>query len=253
MAAIFPPAGKPPGPAICNGFTPHHRVIGEGPLYAPADCTSVLTDCTFNAIVSEILAAVDALGYAYNTGRVDNLGEALLEKLDELNRRFNNKLDRTGDTMEGPLTLARDPQGNLEAATKRYVDERDNALENILRTEIGDQGETINAAWAAAVNAIDARKVNRNGDAMSGRLLLSDAVPLSPLEAASKAYVDNAVEMGGGGGPGGGEIPEAPTDGKTYGRGLLAWHAVPQEAPEDDHVYGRINRAWVRLMDDGEY
>src|SRR5215471_16882279 len=118
MAAIFPPLGQggvPPGPNICNGFTPEHRVIGEGPLYVAPDCTTALTDCNFNAIISEILSAVDALGFAYNTGRVDNLGQAFTDAIAAIYRAIDLRVLRAGDTMEGPLILSRDPIGPLEA------------------------------------------------------------------------------------------------------------------------------------------
>ena len=35
---------------------------------------------------------------------------------------FNNKLDKSGGTMTGALTLANDPTNETEAATKHYVD-----------------------------------------------------------------------------------------------------------------------------------
>jgi hypothetical protein len=43
-------------------------------------------------------------------------------------------LNATGDVLTGPLVLAADPTGNMEAATKQYVD---NAINNLLwRTDV---------------------------------------------------------------------------------------------------------------------
>jgi hypothetical protein len=81
MAAIFPPAaegGVPPGPTVINGWTPVNTVIGEGPLYCSPTCTTILTDDQLNALTSEILAAVDRLGFPFNTNILTNLGDALL-------------------------------------------------------------------------------------------------------------------------------------------------------------------------------
>jgi hypothetical protein len=81
MAAIFPPkaqGGVPPGVDVINGYTPQHPVVGgEGPLYAAPDCTTIFTAEQINAISSEILAAVDMLGWSYNSSVVNNLGVVL--------------------------------------------------------------------------------------------------------------------------------------------------------------------------------
>ncbi|PWT92085.1 MAG: hypothetical protein C5B54_04120 [Acidobacteria bacterium] len=160
MAGIFPPSGVPPGVGVCNGFTPTNMVIGQGPLYASAKCTTLLPDCSFNAILSEILAAVDWLGIPYNANRVDNLGRALREKFDE-------KVDRSGDEMTGPLLLSRDPLEPMEAATKRWVE----LIRDALQLNIDD-------------------KVNRSGDTMTGLLVLAQD-PVNSLDAATKQYVDH--------------------------------------------------------------
>lgn len=57
--------------------------------------------------------------------------------------------------------------------------------------------------------------------------------PSDAMHAATKAYVDAAVAAGGGGGGSGGGIPEAPTDGQTYGRMMAAWNPV---LPLDDGI-----------------
>ena len=128
MAAIFPPADKggvPPGSNVVNGYSPGNPVLGEGPLYVGPDCSTILTDGQMNAIVSEILAAVDELGFAYNSTRIDNLGQALRAIIEQINIELTAKVNRAGDTMTGTLVLAGDPVNPLDAATKQYVDSTD--------------------------------------------------------------------------------------------------------------------------------
>jgi len=43
-------------------------------------------------------------------------------RADKLNSAFNERVSRSGDTMQGPLLLSRPPQQAFEAATKDYVD-----------------------------------------------------------------------------------------------------------------------------------
>jgi len=157
MAAIFPPrdkGGVAPGANVCNGFTPTHQVNGDGPWYVSADCTTVLTDCQLNALTSELLAAVDRLGYPFNTNIITNVGDALVEQ-------FSFKVSRAGDSMLGPFFLSRDPVEPMEATTKQYVD-----------------------ALGTQVNG----KVNRSGDTMGGMLSLF-ADPTQPMHAVTRQYL----------------------------------------------------------------
>jgi hypothetical protein len=45
-------------------------------------------------------------------------------RADKLNTAFSERVSRNGDTMQGMLTLARDPESARDAATKQYVDTR---------------------------------------------------------------------------------------------------------------------------------
>jgi hypothetical protein len=198
---------------VVNGYTPEHGVIGEGPLYIAPDCTTVLTADQLNAITSEILAAVDRLGFAYNTDRITNLGDALVAVLANV---ADETVARSGDTMTGPLLLTGDPTEDLEAATKRYVD-----------AEVTAVGERLTTSFRNADSGLQTQingKVNRAGDTMGGPLLLASD-PTMPLQAATKAYVDANIGSGGGDGGGGG-IGDAPFDGHTYGRQNQAWSRV---------------------------
>jgi len=221
MAAIFPPAdrgGVPPGTNVVNGYSPVHSVIGEGPLYVSPDCSTVLTDGQLNAISSEVLAAVDELGFAYNSSRIDNLGQALGQRFTTTDNAVAAKVDRAGDTMIGALALAADPVSDDEAANKHYVDTQDDNLDQVLRSYIDGGFSTLIGTTQNAIADIDARKVNRTGDQMSGPLLLV-ANPTVNLEAATKGYVDQlALE--------GGHFVDGPHDGLSYGRINGAWDGV---------------------------
>ena len=54
-------------------------------------------------------------------------------RADKLNTAFSERVMRSGDTMIGMLTLARDPVAAFDAATKQYVDTR-------ISTAIGSTG-----------------------------------------------------------------------------------------------------------------
>lgn len=227
MAAIFPPAdrgGIPPGVNVVNGFSPSHPVIGDGPLYVSPDCSTVLTDGQLNAITSEVLAAVDELGFAFNTVRVDNLGQALSQTFDHVTGQLTDKVDRTGDTMAGPLLLTGDPSDPLEATTKAYVDDENDSQATALRNYVDNITTSINSANQAAIGDLDARKVNRSGDTMTGPLNMAGAnsrltlavEPIGAMEATNKQYVDDHISQQGG-------FVEAPMDGLIYGRGRRSW------------------------------
>ena len=248
MAGIFPPAdrnGVPPGGNVCNGFSPTHPVIGEGPLYYAADCATVLDACSPNAWISEILAALDVgFGVAYNANRQDNLGTALRDAIAAIYRAIDTRVLRAGDTMLGPLELARDPQNPMEAATRRWVIDQDGLLDNALRQLIADQIAAVTAAYQLAISIVDERKINRAGDTMLGPLMLARA-PQEQMEAATRAYVDSQVGAGG-------AVPEAPMDGIVYARAMGAWVPVSLDDGEYDGV-GLVSAGSTRRRDDGEY
>jgi Chaperone of endosialidase len=216
MAAIFPPADKggvPPGPNVVNGYTPGNAVIGEGPLYASSDCTTIFTAGQLNALTSEILAAVDILGFAYNANSITNLGGAIKARLDAVSTGY---VDVSGDTMTGPLILSGAPTDPNGAATKDYVDD---GLE-------------------AAANAVADTYVVRAGDTMTGPLTLSGS-PIDPLHAATKAYVDLL------------SIGDAPFDSHIYGRFDGAWVRTLEDAPANGNYYARRNNLWEPIAGGG--
>lgn len=81
----------------------------------------------------------------------------------------SGKLDKSGGTMTGKLTLDGAPTSNLHAATKKYVDDN---IPNV------------------------SGKLDKSGGTMTGKLTL-DGDPTSNLHAATKKYVDDSVSSGG--------------------------------------------------------
>ena len=81
-----------------------------------------------------------------------------------------------------------------------------------------------NPLHADKLNQAFDERVKREGDTMQGVLTLSQD-PVGVFDAATKQYVDTAVQGVGGGGGGG--IPEAPSDSRLYGRYNATWQMVP--------------------------
>jgi hypothetical protein len=156
-----------------------------------------------------------------------------------------------GGALTGPLTLAADPGSPLQAATKQYVDAHASgggggipeaptdgklygrggatpAWAAVLPLAGGtltgalllaaDPAVATGAATKRYVDTKDALALPLAGGTLTGPLLLA-ANPTAPLGAATKQYVDAHASGG---------IPEAPTDGKFYGRGGIVpdWNAV---------------------------
>jgi hypothetical protein len=104
-----------------------------------------------------------------------------------------------GGTLTGTLTLASDPAGTMQAATKNYVD-------NQLATALPKSGGALSGALTLAANPttssqaatkqyVDgqvATALPRVGGALSGALTLA-ADPSGSLQAATKRYVDGQV------------------------------------------------------------
>src|SRR5262245_34444694 len=239
MSGIFPPAdkgGRPPGGNVCNGFSPTHPTIGEGPLYIAADCTTFLTDCQMNSIVSEMVALVDRLGLPWNADRVDNMATAVGPAIGT-GPDITGKVDRAGDTMTGPFFLFRDPQQLLEAATKQYVDNENTTQGNTLRAYTDQEVAAARLFLSTLIAQVDAAKINRAGDTMTGTLVLAHD-PVALMDAATKAYVDAIVASVAG-------LADAPHTGQTFGRNNGFWVQIAgggggiTDAPSDGLFYGR--------------
>jgi hypothetical protein len=107
----------------------------------------------------------------------------------------------TGGTLTGTLTLAGDPVNPLDAADKRYIDTQISAINTALGTYLPIAGGTITGNLT-----------------ISGTTTLS-ADPTLALQASTKQYVDAKFA-------GLIAIPDAPSDGSTYGRNNGAWTNV---------------------------
>ena len=108
-------------------------------------------------------------------------------------------LSLTGGTLTGALTLAADPVGSMQAATKKYVD-------NQVATALPKSGGTLSGALSLAadpttslqaatkqyVDGQVATAVPKAGGALSGPLTLA-ADPAGLLQAATKQYVDGQI------------------------------------------------------------
>jgi hypothetical protein len=124
--------------------------------------------------------------------------------------QLNSKLNLSGGTMTGLLTLSGDPTANLHAATKQYVDNQDatkvskagDTMTGLL-TLSGDPTANLHAATkqyvdssastvTTYVNTQVATKVSKAGDTMTGFLTLSGD-PTANLHAATKQYVDGSI------------------------------------------------------------
>jgi len=110
------------------------------------------------------------------------------------------------------------PKSNVDP---RYPEEG-NATTESVRTNFDYTRYEIEALQAAVqtlagqINGIDSEYVSKLGDTMLGQLKINPSVqPLDPEDVVTKGYVDST---GGGGG-----LPDAPIDGKLYGRKDANW------------------------------
>lgn len=97
MAGIFPSPTGVPAANTDNGYEPALAPIGGPARFYGRECQTQLYHWALNALTSEILAAVDRLGYAYNSGRVDNLGAALADVIGNMQLSLTAALSDIGD------------------------------------------------------------------------------------------------------------------------------------------------------------
>ncbi len=110
--------------------------------------------------------------------------EQLINFLNTINSGvLGSYLRKTGDTMTGRLMLAGAPVEDLEAVTKKYVDE--NTIDSSELSAYMSQYHS-----AEYMNQQLANKVSKSGDTMSGHLTLN-ADPVSDMHAVNKRYLEN--------------------------------------------------------------
>lgn len=113
------------------------------------------------------------------------LQAATKQYVDEL---VGTKINRTGDTMTGPLILSGDPVAANQAATKAYVDALGHPTAADIPSDATGDVEATNVQ--AAIAELAEEKVSLAGDTMTGPLQLNSATPTQDLQAAPKVYVD---------------------------------------------------------------
>ena len=104
--------------------------------------------------------------------------QALTEQLAEVSGVASAALPKNGGTMTGALTLAGAPTQDLQAATKKYVDDKFSSMPP--------------PPGGITQEQADARYLQLVGATMGGALTLSGA-PTSDLQAATEKYVDDQI------------------------------------------------------------
>ena len=130
--------------------------------------------------------------------------------LSNVQTQLDSKLNLTGGTLTGALTLAADPTAALQPATKQYTDTADalkvakagdtmtghltlsGAPTADLHASTKKYVDDVDATQKTYIDNQDALKVAKAGDTMTGFLTLS-ADPTSALHAATKGYVDTSI------------------------------------------------------------
>jgi hypothetical protein len=130
---------------------------------------------------------------------IDATGRKLLYDADANTAAISGKVNRSGDTMGGPLVLAADPAANMQAATRQYVDAVRTAMVPLaggtmtgLLLLSGDPTAAFGAATKQYVDGRDALRLPLTGGTLTGALTLA-ADPAVALGAATKQYVDAKV------------------------------------------------------------
>ena len=115
MAGIFPSPTGVPASDTDNGYEPAIPPIGGPARFYGPNCETTLYYWALNALVSEILAAVDRLGYAYNSSRVDNLGAALADVIGNIELTLTAAVSDIG-ALQGDMTAAEAAIAALQGA-----------------------------------------------------------------------------------------------------------------------------------------
>jgi predicted phage-related endonuclease len=186
-----------------------HLTLNADPTAALHAVTKQYSDTNLGSHAADTSIHITASQNTLLDGITVTFGEINhLSGVDEnVQLQLDNKLNLTGGTLTGFVTLHANPESNLQAAPKQYVDTQD-AL------KVSKTGDTMTGALVLPgdptadlqaapkqyvdssittlttyVNNQDATKVAKAGDSMTGHLTLN-ADPTAALHAATKAYVD---------------------------------------------------------------
>lgn len=129
---VFMPNGGAQGQILVKNTANDYDVKWVDPAQAQAEVTSV------NTKKGDVVLTQDDVGNGQTFVQTHNdYTDAdkqqvetntndlttIKQQITTINTKLNRKVDRTGDTMTGALTLANDPTTDMMAATKKYVDE----------------------------------------------------------------------------------------------------------------------------------
>lgn len=189
-----------PGQTPVAVVTGRRSILMGSPQIRSSGSTNVATASTYGVVQLNIPPNIpgSAIVVGDNDPRLDALGD------------ISNKVNRTGDTMTGILTLVGNPVDPLDSVPKQYVDAVDIALDSAITTGLAlkldiaggtllgsltlnaDPVFPLEAATKQYVDGITTGFMPLTGGTMSGFLELN-ADPFSNLQAATKQYVDTAI------------------------------------------------------------
>ena len=101
MSGIFPADGVSPSEAV-NAYAPTTSPVAGcvEQFYAPG-CVSLIDVGALNALISEVLAAIDGAGIAYDCSKITNLADAIAAREAVLIARLD-ALEARVDALETP-------------------------------------------------------------------------------------------------------------------------------------------------------
>ncbi len=188
-SSVVPPAASYIGAvnltvayALTGSFTAgnYYAISASGTIHSswPSRLNGTPTTCSAGQFI-----------YYNSNGKWDLVGEVSGATA------INGKVDRTGDTMTGPLVLAGNPTLPLGAATRQFVEQflplSGGTLTGAL-TLAADPTLAMQASTRQFAEGLASVRVAKSGDTMTGPLTLSGA-PTASLHAVTKDYVDTGL------------------------------------------------------------
>ncbi|HAU88393.1 MAG TPA: hypothetical protein DCW90_23835, partial [Lachnospiraceae bacterium] len=152
---VFMPNGGAQGQILVKNTANDYDVKWVDPAQAQAEVTSV------NTKKGDVVLTQDDVGNGQTFVQTHNdytdadkqQVEAntndlttIKQQITTINTKLNRKVDRTGDTMTGALTLANDPTTDMMAATKKYVDEHAGGGANLPAHTEADENKVLSVS-----------------------------------------------------------------------------------------------------------
>lgn len=133
-----------------------------------------------NAIPTNVSDLTNDAGYTTNVGTITGItmngtskgtsGVVDLGTVITAHQDISGKLDKSGGTMTGALTLSGGPTNNLHAATKKYVDDLDTAMDARMadvEAAVGSGG-SVDDKITAAIEGLDSSVSATSGSVLTG-------------------------------------------------------------------------------------